>query len=738
MKIIFKNNFLFFFIILLLPFFAEAKVYDSGPIDADQFWATSYFSAGGGNYCVCYDNNLKDYVKTSQGLFGPYGFAPYCAATDSQIIFYYRDPDNYNSYYVNINGTDHGPYEGLDKVKTEGDNLMFTYETGRKVFVNGKEYGPYSGISSFDVSENLWGFSYSSRENQSDSEVKYYINLNGTIYGPYSQTGDIGIYKNNWVFEFMKNGKRYLNIKGQEVEKLSSTRVSLGEEGWALTYQDSGSKKYYVNVNGTIKGPYESVADLNMISNNRWGYAYSDGLNKYKIVVDGKEYGPYDMYTYNFYIAKDHWAVKTNKAQESTKVSNYYLYIDGEYIGGFNNIDLPVSSPIWSENKRFIIQVIDYQNYYFFDGQNKIGPYASVGEFYTYTNGWAFTYKQDGKMHLKYVDGAYDGSDKQAIFDADIPADASEQIQITDINLKKDAVNGTFTITWKTNVDTKGRVDYELMPGNIRSGLIKTQNEFLSGYKKEHKAEIWGASLIDGLFYRPIAEDKNGNVKQIAYITYLRDSSGNSGQSTQQQISQNIKINSGANSNKNGAAINIKNSSQYNRLKGRIMLKVQDSGKAYYINPADQKMYYLGRPDDAFSVMRGQGVGITNANLEKIPIGLQNSAGTDTDKDGLSDMLENAMGTNKNNKDTDGDGIDDKTEVINSYSPKEMNRKMIFDSKMANGNKGKIFLQVESKGEAWYVNPADGKRYFLGRPGDAFNVMRSLGLGINDNDFSNL
>lgn len=52
--------------------------------------------------------------------------------------------------------------------------------------------------------------------------------------------------------------------------------------------------------------------------------------------------------------------------------------------------------------------------------------------------------------------------------------------------------------------------------------------------------------------------------------------------------------------------------------------------------------------------------------------------------------------------------------------------------------KGRILLQIEQHGEAWYVNPADGKRYFLGRPSDALEVMRQLGLGISDSDLSQI
>ena len=41
----------------------------------------------------------------------------------------------------------------------------------------------------------------------------------------------------------------------------------------------------------------------------------------------------------------------------------------------------------------------------------------------------------------------------------------------------------------------------------------------------------------------------------------------------------------------------------------------------------------------------------------------------DTDKDGLGDDLETKFGTTNTQKDTDGDGYDDFTEVMNGYSP---------------------------------------------------------------------
>ncbi len=181
----------------------------------------------------------------------------------------------------------------------------------------------------------------------------------------------------------------------------------------------------------------------------------------------------------------------------------------------------------------------------------------------------------------------------------------------------------------------------------------------------------------------------------------------------------------------------IKGSALSDRLKGKIIIKVEDDGKAYYINPINKYSYYLGRPDDAFQIMREQGIGITNKDLYKIQIGVVEGSGLDNDGDGLSDYLEATIGLDASKKDTDGDGYEDGAELLNGNNPWGEGKQGI-DNNFSDKQKGKILLQVENKGEAWYVNPEDGKRYFLGRPIDAFGVMRNLGLGISNNDFDSL
>lgn len=65
---------------------------------------------------------------------------------------------------------------------------------------------------------------------------------------------------------------------------------------------------------------------------------------------------------------------------------------------------------------------------------------------------------------------------------------------------------------------------------------------------------------------------------------------------------------------------NLFNELAPSRLSGKILLKVEDSGKAYYVNPVNLKMYFLGNPTDAFNIMRNLGLGITNENLGMISV----------------------------------------------------------------------------------------------------------------------
>ncbi|NCU43314.1 hypothetical protein EOL72_03135 [Candidatus Falkowbacteria bacterium] len=122
------------------------------------------------------------------------------------------------------------------------------------------------------------------------------------------------------------------------------------------------------------------------------------------------------------------------------------------------------------------------------------------------------------------------------------------------------------------------------------------------------------------------------------------------------------------------------------KLSGRILLQVEKNGEAWYLNPEDQRRYFLGRPDDAFRVMRELGLGISEENFNSLP------------REGK---------------------IDGNLELAKKLA-------------------GRILLQTEKNGEAWYLNPLDLKAYYLGRPDDAFKIMREHGLGINNDNITKI
>ncbi|MBP7992158.1 MAG: hypothetical protein KAZ30_00720 [Candidatus Magasanikbacteria bacterium] len=190
-----------------------------------------------------------------------------------------------------------------------------------------------------------------------------------------------------------------------------------------------------------------------------------------------------------------------------------------------------------------------------------------------------------------------------------------------------------------------------------------------------------------------------------------------------------VEIINGYNPKALGQVVDLKLAEKF---KGRILLQVQERGEAWYVNPSDNKRYYLGGQQDVYNAIKKLGMGISNEDLKKIPISLynlENKYGKDSDGDGLPDLLEESLKTNIHKNDTDGDGYNDFTEIKNGYNPLGKG-KILVDNNFTNSRKGRILLQVQGRGEAWYVNPVDGKRYFLGKMQDAYTIMKELGVGI--------
>jgi len=185
-------------------------------------------------------------------------------------------------------------------------------------------------------------------------------------------------------------------------------------------------------------------------------------------------------------------------------------------------------------------------------------------------------------------------------------------------------------------------------------------------------------------------------------------------------------------------AVPILHAAQFpEHLNGRILLDVTRKGEAWYVDPVTHTRHYLADGTAGYSVMRDLGLGVSNADLARIPIGYDEAtqydatrteSGYDTDADGLTDSFEQAIGTDMSLDDTDADGYTDKQEVVSGFNPTGAGRSTN-DQAFASRLSGRILLQVQGQGEAWYVRPEDKKRYYMRDGKIAYAMMRTFGLG---------
>lgn len=115
------------------------------------------------------------------------------------------------------------------------------------------------------------------------------------------------------------------------------------------------------------------------------------------------------------------------------------------------------------------------------------------------------------------------------------------------------------------------------------------------------------------------------------------------------------------------------------RLSGRILLQVQAKGEAWYVDPVLKTRFYLARGEDAYNVMRSRGLGIAHAELES---------------------------------------------YLSTRFPARLS--------------GRILLDVQNHGEAYYVIPEKLTSVYLANGDAALSAMRTLGLGITNADLAKI
>jgi hypothetical protein len=117
------------------------------------------------------------------------------------------------------------------------------------------------------------------------------------------------------------------------------------------------------------------------------------------------------------------------------------------------------------------------------------------------------------------------------------------------------------------------------------------------------------------------------------------------------------------------------------RVRGHILLDIQSHGEAWYVNPTDDRRYYLKDGDVAYQMMRSFGLGVTESDYLKIENG---------------------------------------------------------DKTMKTRLRGRIILRVQQHGEAYYIHPQTLSVHYLKDGSAAYQVMRLYSLGITSTDLARL
>lgn len=118
-------------------------------------------------------------------------------------------------------------------------------------------------------------------------------------------------------------------------------------------------------------------------------------------------------------------------------------------------------------------------------------------------------------------------------------------------------------------------------------------------------------------------------------------------------------------------------------------------------------------------------------DLQKIKLADMNlaSGGKDSDKDGISDVVEKSLHTHAFRKDSDRDGHVDKTEILSGYNPNNnKNKTRLYPAgKASNVYNGYFLLQKDTK-MIWYANPSDGARYVIPDSKSFLNLLGHVAI----------
>ena len=122
---------------------------------------------------------------------------------------------------------------------------------------------------------------------------------------------------------------------------------------------------------------------------------------------------------------------------------------------------------------------------------------------------------------------------------------------------------------------------------------------------------------------------------------------------------------------------------------GKVLVETDNKSKIWYVDPLKKEKYPLNSESDAVDVMKKVGVGISNKDINRIKL------------------------------------------PTSKYSNWR-------DYTFAKNLSGRIFVQVQDKGQAWYIDPINFRKYYLGSGKNALNILKSLSIKAKSSEINKI
>lgn len=311
----------------------------------------------------------KWYEYFNGNISGPYiGSSPnsqrneYSLKINDKYAYVYKESNDKQDYYVNINGFSFGPYLNNQLAEPENstpkvelfangkysihylkDDPYGLGEGGLYVDFNGKMYGPYehNPFIPYSYTEDGSFIYWYSKE-----WMEEYINLNDSIFGPFQDIRDVVITsKKNYGYYFARDDYKtpeidmyYVNINNKEFGPYSFAPkygLKLLENGmFAFDFVQKsnmisqGKEIYnnYININGPIFGPYDDLFDYEIFEKGEYFFKYVKD-NTVFVNINGNIKKQLDVDFDSLYVSCD-FLNKKNEicANNEKKINNFNLY----------------------------------------------------------------------------------------------------------------------------------------------------------------------------------------------------------------------------------------------------------------------------------------------------------------------------------------------------------------------------------------------------------------------------